>query len=134
MICIILFVSSLRPIRSMSLFSRRNSGSCALLQSALNARPPRSLSLTPSRSPLLIEQLYRGCRRPIPGVLAVRDRDRPPPPPSDAAEPTCPRPVDGNVERGTSDLEIYLGVPQLSWQFMFQQNLHANVLSASSVY
>src|SRR2546427_274219 len=49
-----LFASSLRPIRSMSLFSRRNSGSWALLQSALNARPPRSLSLTPSRSPLLI--------------------------------------------------------------------------------
>src|SRR3989441_9808806 len=54
MICIMLFASSLRPIRSMSLFSRRNSGSWALLQSALNARPPRSLSLTPSRSPLLI--------------------------------------------------------------------------------
>src|SRR2546427_8768895 len=54
MICMILFVSCLRPIRSMSLFSRRNSGSWALLQSALNARPPRSLSLTPSRSPLLI--------------------------------------------------------------------------------
>src|SRR3989441_12778449 len=50
----ILFTSSLRPIRSISLLSRRNSGSCALLQSALNARPPRSLSLTPSRSPLLI--------------------------------------------------------------------------------
>src|SRR5437667_7473997 len=54
MICIILFTSSLRPIRSISLLSRRNSGSWALLQSALNARPPRSLSLTPSRSPLLI--------------------------------------------------------------------------------
>src|SRR5712691_795092 len=199
MICIVPFASSLRPIRSMSLFSRRNSGSWALLQSALNARPPRSLSLTPSRSPLLIicvaatsasegtmtarvsnvgdsllnpqfkpcfhigarqhepaklveaaglvdpylllfsllfrpsesgknpsghrpffleslvvpqddpsppliDQLRGGCRRPIPGVLAVRDRDRPPPPPSDAAEPTRPRPVDGNVERGISDL------------------------------
>src|SRR5712691_7267151 len=229
MICIILFVSSLRPIRSMSLFSRRNSGSWALLQSALNARPPRSLSLTRSRSPLviicvaatsasegtmtarvsnvgdsllnpqfkpcfhigarqhepaklveaaglddpcllllsllfrpsesgknpaghrpfflepllvpqydppprLIDQLCRGCRRPIPDVLAVRDRDRPSPPPSDAAEPTCPRPVDGNVERGTSDLDVNSGVPQLSWQFMFQQYLHANVLFASSLY
>src|SRR5437867_1767494 len=219
MICIMLFASSLRPIRSMSLFSRRNSVSWALLQSALKARPPRSLSLTPSRSPLLIicvaaasasegtmtarasnvgdsllnpqfkpcfhigahrhgnvklveaaslddfylllssllfrpsesgknpaghrpffleplvvpqddpspiliDQLCGGCRRPIPGVLAVRDRDRPPPPPSDAAEPTRPRPVDGNVKRGTSDLEVNSGVPQLSWKFMFQKYLH----------
>src|SRR2546425_9500399 len=50
-------------------------------------------------SPLLIDQLCGGCRRPLPCGLAVRDPDPPPPPPPPAAQPTCPRPPPRNLKR-----------------------------------
>src|SRR3989442_13071086 len=53
-------------------------------------------------SPLLIDQLCGGCRRPLPRRLAVRGRDPPPPPPPHAAEANFPRPPRGKLKRGPS--------------------------------
>src|SRR2546425_1822651 len=50
-------------------------------------------------SPLLIDQLCGGGRRPIPRDLAVRDRDPPPPPPPPPAPPTVPPPLHPHVKQ-----------------------------------